>query len=80
MSRYYSKTTGTTYLSSVHQHLPNDAVLIDENRYLSVIANPAPGKIRSHDADGLPILIDPPPYVPTAEELCTQIDTAADAA
>ncbi len=36
--------------------------------------------MRSHDADRLPILIDPPPYVPTADELCTRIDTAADTA
>ncbi|WKL67826.1 phage tail protein [Pseudomonas qingdaonensis] len=34
--------------------------------------------IRSHDPAGLPILIATPPYVPTAEELCAQIDTAAD--
>ncbi|WP_213908632.1 phage tail protein [Stutzerimonas nitrititolerans] len=54
-----------------------DAVPLPEDRYLGVIANPAPGKIRSHDVAGLPILIDP---VSTAEELCTRIDTAADTA
>ena len=81
MSRFYSKTTGTTYLTAVHgSDMPADAKPIDETRYLSVIANPAPGKIRSHDAQGLPILIDPPAYLPTAESLCASIDTAADAA
>ena len=65
--RYYSKTTGCTYLESVHgQQMPADAVPIPEGIYLAVIANPAPGKIRSHD-DGLPILIEPPP--PSAEQL-----------
>lgn len=79
--RYYSKTTGVTYIPEVHgDQMPEDAVPIDNRRYLEVIANPAPGKIRSHDADGLPILIDPPPYSPTVDELCTRIDTAADAA
>ena len=79
MSRFYSKTTGTTYLTAVHgSDMPADAKPIDETRYLSVIANPASGKIRSHDAQGLPILIDPPAYVPTADELCQRIDTAAD--
>lgn len=79
MQRFYSKETGTTYLQGIHQ-IPADAVVIPEARYQEVIANPAPGKVRSHDADGLPILIAPPPYIPTADELCQRIDTAADAA
>ena len=67
-TRYYSKTTGCTYLASLHgANMPNDVVPIDEERFLSVIGNPAPGKIRGHDAQGLPILIDPLPL--TAEAL-----------
>lgn len=80
MRRYYSKSTGCTYLSGVHDQRPEDAVEISENRYLLVLANPPSDKIRSHDADGLPILIDPPPYVPSVDELCTRIDTASDTA
>lgn len=80
MKRLYSQATGSTYISGIHSNMPVDAVPITEARYLEVIANPAPGKIRSHDAAGLPILIDPPPHVPTADELCHQVDTAADAA
>lgn len=79
MQRYYSKEKGSTYFQGMHE-LPSDAQPIDEARYLAVIANPAPGKIRSHDADGLPILIDPPAYVPPPESLCASIDNAADAA
>lgn len=61
-ARYYSKSTGCTYLTSVHRaNMPVDAVLIDDERFLSVIGNPAPGKIRSHDMQGLPILVDPLP-------------------
>jgi hypothetical protein len=79
--RYYSKETGCTYLSGIHTNqMPADAVPIGEARYLEVIANPAPGKIRSHDADGLPILIDPLPHIPTETELCTSVDRAADLA
>lgn len=79
--RYYSKTTGCTYLPSVHgKDLPEDAVPIPDEIYSRVIANPEPGKVRSHDSDGLPILIDPPTYVPTVVDLCTRIDTAADRA
>jgi hypothetical protein len=67
-ARYYSKTTGCTYLASVHgANMPADVVPIAEERFLSVIGNPTQGKIRGHDAQGLPILIDPLP--PTAEEL-----------
>lgn len=79
MQRYYSKNTGNTYLQGIHL-IPDDAVKISESIYLSVIANPAPGRTRSHDEHGLPILIDPPSYVPTTDELCTRIDSAADAA
>lgn len=78
--RYYSRSTGSTYIEGLHKSMPPDAVAIDDARYLSVIANPPPGKIRSHDAAGLPILIDPPPHIPTEGELCQAIDTAADAA
>lgn len=59
--RYYSKTTGCTYLSNIHSDaLPADAIPIPEDHYLEVIANPPTGKIRAHDENGLPILIDPP--------------------
>lgn len=60
MKRFYSSETGCTYLESIHSLIPTDAVFISEERYTSVIANPTLGKVRSHDADGLPILIDPP--------------------
>lgn len=72
--RFYSKTTGCTYLEGIHAgQMPADAVPITEALYLAVIANPAPGKIRSHDSAGLPILIDPPPPAPPTRE---QIEAA----
>lgn len=81
MNRYYSRSTGCTYLPGIHgDAMPDDAVPISEQRYQDTIANPAPGKKRSHDEQGLPILIDPPPHIPTGTELCLQIDNAADAA
>jgi hypothetical protein len=61
MKRFYSQLTLTTYLEGLHKTMPSDAQEISEARYLEVLANPAPGKVRSHDALGLPILIDPPP-------------------
>lgn len=68
MPRFYSPSTGCTYLAEVHgKNMPPDVVEISEAVFLAVIANPAPGKIRSHDAAGLPVLIDPPPA--TADQL-----------
>lgn len=64
--RYYSPSTGSTYLEGVHV-CPDDAIPISDERYLSVIACRVDGKVRGHDAEGLPILIDPPPL--SAEEL-----------
>lgn len=65
MRRFYCERTSTTYLDGIHK-IPADAVPISDERYLSVIANPEPGRVRSH-ADGLPVLVDPPP--PTSAEL-----------
>lgn len=61
MKRFYSQSTQTTYLEGLHETMPGDAKEISEGRYLDVLANPAPDKVRGHDAQGLPILIDPPP-------------------
>jgi len=80
MELLYSQSTQSCYVVGYHEALPADAVSISMERYQQVIASPEPGKIRSHDGAGLPILIDPPAYVPTVDELCACIDTAADAA
>lgn len=60
MQRFYSQSTGCTYLQGFHTQIPEDAKPIDDERYQAILANPVPGKIRDHDADGLPILVDPP--------------------
>ncbi|MGF6315837.1 phage tail assembly chaperone [Pseudomonas frederiksbergensis] len=61
MERFYSQSTGCIYLSGLHASMPNDAVPITQERFLAVIGDPKPGKDRSHDVDGLPILIDSTP-------------------
>lgn len=60
MKRFYSPSTGTTYLVGMHSVLPADVVELSEDLYLSVIGNPEPGKIRVHDDSGLPYLVDAP--------------------
>lgn len=66
--RYYSPKTGTTYLDTLHVDIPSDVITLSDEVYSKVIANPEPGKIRSHDADGVPVLIDPPAYVLTDQD------------
>lgn len=67
--RFYSRETGSTYLAGMHAGaMPADVVEISEERYREVVASPDPLKVRSHDADGLPILIDPPPSPPATRE------------
>ncbi len=60
MKRFYSESTQTSYLLGIHSVMPNDAVEISEALYLSVIGNPPAGKIRAHDENGLPYLVDAP--------------------
>ena len=57
--------------------MPEDAVEISESVFLSVIARPVPGKVRAHDAAGLPLLIDPPAL--TAEQIAANERTWRDA-
>ncbi len=61
MQRFYSQSTGNTYLQGIHAEMPSDAVPITEDIYLSVIASANSRKVRGHNDGGLPVLIDPPP-------------------
>lgn len=60
MRKLYSPSTGFCYLEGIHRGLPSDVVEISEEVFTTVIGNPDPGKVRSHDDRGQPILIDPP--------------------
>lgn len=60
MQRFYSQTTGNTYLQGIHKDMPADAVKMSEALYMEVIGNPPRDKVRAHGADGLPCLIDAP--------------------
>lgn len=58
--RLFSPTTGCTYLTNVHSVIPSDALPIPEEIFLKVIADPAPGKVRSVDEQGMPVLVNQP--------------------
>lgn len=69
MKRFYSRTTGNTYLEGYHASLPEDAVEIDNERYDAVIANPKAGTARVHDDEGLPVLVE---LAPLSDEELSQ--------
>ncbi|ATR83771.1 phage tail protein [Pseudomonas sp. HLS-6] len=62
--RYYSKSTGSTYIAGLHGSMPADAVEITDELYMAVIGNPPTGKARAHDERGLPYLVDAPEVAP----------------
>ena len=64
--RYYSQTTGCTYLEGLHVEIPVDAVPISEELFTAVIANAPIEMVRGH-REGLPYLTAPSP--PTGAEL-----------
>ena len=70
MKRFYSASTQASYFQGMHASMPADAVEIPEALYLAVIGNPGPGKIRAHDENGLPYLVNSPVLIPapTAQE------------
>lgn len=61
--RFYSPSTGCTYLPAMHgESIPGDAVEISDEVFLRVIANPELGKVRAHDNNGQPYLINAPVF------------------
>lgn len=60
---------GGFYVDSVHI-IPDGAVPVTPERHAELLAGQAAGKIIATDADGRPILVDPP--APTAEEIYNQ--------
>lgn len=78
---HYSKSTGGFYSREIHGiTMPSDVVELTDEEYSSLLEGLSSGKMVDIDANGRPILQEPPAYIPTAEELCQQIDTAADRA
>lgn len=67
---YYSKSTGGFYSSEIHgDSIPADAVEITKDKHQALLGGQSQGKRIAADADGLPILIDPPPPQPPTREL-----------
>lgn len=58
----------------------NGGVTIESARHIELLDALAAGKQLNPDGNGAPTITEPAAHVPTADELCQRIDTAADAA
>jgi len=77
----FSRSTGQFYARAVNgSNVPQDAVEISDAEHRELLIGEADGWKISSGASGLPTLVPPLDNSPTADELCTGIDTAADAA
>jgi hypothetical protein len=59
--RFFSRSTGTTYIQGVHGFIPEDAVEISEEIFNECFASRPIGKVVLVGDDGMPYLSDPPP-------------------
>lgn len=78
--RLYSFETRGFYLQGRHTSIPVDAVPVSEELYQQMVGAIAAGQTVSKGEDGQPRVVYKPQQVPSAEELCRRVDTAADKA
>lgn len=61
---FYSAQTGGFYDTEIHgDNIPADAVEITKAEHTALLAGQAEGKRIVPDADGVPVLQEPPPFV-----------------
>lgn len=72
---FYSKSTGGFYDTAVHgDNIPDDAVAITHEQHQALIDGQSAGKVIAADANGFPILQDPPPPPPDPKFVGVEID------
>ena len=68
MNIYYAKSTHGFYDTAIHgDAIPSDAVEITADEHSALLGGQSQGKLIQADANGRPVLADPPP--PTAEQV-----------
>lgn len=73
---FFSASTGGFYATEIHgANMPADVVEITAEKHAALINGQADGKVISADADGRPVLQDPP--APTPEQEQERINVAA---
>lgn len=66
MTKYYSAQTGGFYSAEIHPEMPADAVAVTADEHAVLLDGQGKGKRIVADAEGRPLLADPPP--PTLAE------------
>lgn len=75
---HYSKQARGFFAPDIHgTNIPADAVEITTEQHAALLAGQSAGKRISADANGFPVLMDPPP--PTPEQLLASIAAAVQA-
>ena len=75
---FYSKQTGGFYSREIHgDNIPTDVVEITNDEHRELIEGQSQGKLIQADANGHPILVDPPPT--TTAEIWDRIKSVRDA-
>lgn len=73
---FFSASTGGFYSREIHgDNIPPDAVEITTEEHAALLDGQSQGKVIAADADGRPVLQDPPPL--TAEQLQSQANAEA---
>jgi hypothetical protein len=75
---FYSAQTAGFYDPAIHgDNIPTDAVQITAEQHAELIAGQSAGQIIAPDADGRPVLVDPP--APTPEQVLATYTAAIEA-
>ena len=75
LKMFYSKSTNGFYDRKIHgDSIPADAVEITKTEHAALLEGQSQGKIIAADANGRPVLKDPPP--PTKEQIIAQYGMA----
>lgn len=70
---FYSASTASFYLSSIHDIIPDDKVEISQKEYLALLSGQEGGKTIQPNKNGKPVLVDPPALTP--EQLAIQAES-----
>ena len=78
MAKFYSKTTGGFYDTSINATMPPDAGAVTDAAYAALFAAQSAGQIIQSDANGNPEAVNPP--APTSAQVHAALQASAQAA
>jgi hypothetical protein len=64
MTYYFSASTGGFYCKDIHDTIPEDAIIVDDGDYATLLEFQSLGQEIKADGKGHPLLVDPAPPSP----------------